>query len=89
MIVVHSNVGPELESEPLTLSNIRQSLIRQEDTIIYALLQRAQFSFNAPTYDSDSFLIPGFEGSLVDFMLKETEILHAKVSFRVGGLIID
>ncbi|KAG0619758.1 hypothetical protein M758_4G162800 [Ceratodon purpureus] len=75
-----SNAGVEAEIEPLTLANIRESLIRQEDTIIYALLQRAQFSFNGPTYDRNSFAIPGFEGSLVEFMLKETERLHAKVS---------
>jgi len=74
-----SNVGVEPDTEPLTLSFIRESLIRQEDTIIYGLLQRAQFSFNAPTYDRNSFIIPGFEGSLIEFMLKETEDLHAKV----------
>ncbi|XP_024393243.1 chorismate mutase 1, chloroplastic isoform X1 [Physcomitrium patens] len=74
-----SNGDVEAEIEPLTLANIRESLIRQEDTIIYALLQRAQFSFNAPTYDVNSFSIPGFQGSLVEFMLKETETLHAKV----------
>lgn len=74
-----SNAGVEAETEPLTLAYIRESLIRQEDTIIYALLQRAQFSFNGPTYDRNSFSIPGFDGSLVEFMLKETERLHAKV----------
>jgi len=80
--MVSSNAGVESDTEPLTLSNIRESLIRQEDTIIYALLQRAQFSFNAPTYDRNSFILPGFEGSLIDFMLKETESLHAKVSWK-------
>ncbi|XP_024372293.1 chorismate mutase 1, chloroplastic [Physcomitrium patens] len=74
-----SHASVEAETEPFTLANIRESLIRQEDTIIYALLQRAQFSFNAPTYDENSFSIPGFKGSLVEFMLKETETLHAKV----------
>lgn len=81
---VNSNGDVEAEIEPLTLANIRESLIRQEDTIIYALLQRAQFSFNAPTYDVNSFSIPGFQGSLVEFMLKETETLHAKVSLTLS-----
>jgi hypothetical protein len=80
---VSSNAGVEAETEPLTLAYIRESLIRQEDTIIYALLQRAQFSFNGPTYDRNSFSIPGFDGSLVEFMLKETERLHAKVSLKL------
>lgn len=79
--MVSSHGGVESDCEPLTLANIRESLIRQEDTIIYALLQRAQFSFNGPTYDRNCFEIPGFEGSLIEFMLKETESLHAKVSW--------
>lgn len=83
MTAVSSNAGVESDTEPLTLSFIRESLIRQEDTIIYGLLQRAQFSFNAPTYDRNSFIIPGFEGSLIEFMLKETENLHAKVSWKL------
>ena len=66
--------------QPLTLASIRDSLIHQEDTIIYGLLKRAQFSFNGPTYDKDCFSIPGFQGSLLEYMLKETEHLHAKVS---------
>jgi chorismate mutase len=73
------HAGVDVEIEPLTLANIRESLIQQEDTIIYALLQRAQFGFNSPTYDNSSFSTPGFDGSLLQFMLKETEHLHAKV----------
>eukprot|EP00252_Welwitschia_mirabilis_P019334 TRINITY_DN4443_c0_g1_i7.p1 TRINITY_DN4443_c0_g1~~TRINITY_DN4443_c0_g1_i7.p1 ORF type:complete len:333 (-),score=61.91 TRINITY_DN4443_c0_g1_i7:445-1443(-) len=66
-------------SENLTLQNIRNSLIRQEDSIIFNLLERAQYCFNAPTYDVDAFPIPGFSGSLVQFILRETERLHARI----------
>ena len=67
------------ESDTLTLASIRDSLIRQEDSIIFSLIERAQYKTNAPTYDADRFAIPGSNGSLVEFILKETEILHAKV----------
>ncbi|XP_078178317.1 chorismate mutase 1, chloroplastic-like [Carex rostrata] len=66
-------------SEGLTLDSIRHSLIRQEDSIIFSLLERAQFAYNADTYNSSVFLVDGFNGSLVEFMVRETERLHAQV----------
>ncbi|XP_010551404.1 PREDICTED: chorismate mutase 3, chloroplastic isoform X1 [Tarenaya hassleriana] len=67
------------ESESLTLDSIRHSLIRQEDSIIFNLLERAQYCYNADTYDEEAFAMEGFRGSLVEFMVRETENLHAKV----------
>lgn len=67
--------------QPLLIGSIREALIEQEDTLIYSLLQRAQYCYNAPTYDKNCFAIPGFEGSLIEYMLQETEHLHAKVGF--------
>ncbi|KAG0468560.1 hypothetical protein HPP92_017888 [Vanilla planifolia] len=67
------------ESEILTLESIRHALIRQEDSIIFGLLERAQYCYNADTYDGNAFSINGFHGSLVEYMVKETERLHAKV----------
>ncbi|GFZ00217.1 chorismate mutase 3 [Actinidia rufa] len=67
------------ESETLTLKSIRHSLIRQEDSIIFSLLERAQFCYNADAYDHNAFSMDGFRGSLVEFMLRETEKLHAQV----------
>lgn len=66
-------------SENLTLDHIRHSLIRQEDSIIYNLLERAQYCYNEDTYDPDAFSVDGFHGSLVEYMVRETEKLHAKV----------
>ncbi|XP_031739202.1 chorismate mutase 1, chloroplastic isoform X2 [Cucumis sativus] len=65
-------------SETLTLESIRFSLIRQEDSIIFGLLERAQYCYNGNTYDRDTFAMDGFHGSLVEYMVKETEKLHAK-----------
>lgn len=68
------------ESESLTLEGIRNSLIRQEDSIIFGLLERAKYCYNADTYDPTAFDMDGFNGSLVEYMLKGTEKLHAKVN---------
>ncbi|KAJ8430029.1 hypothetical protein Cgig2_010958 [Carnegiea gigantea] len=67
------------ESESLTLDGIRHSLIRQEDSIIFSLLERSQYCYNADAYNPDAFPLDGFHGSLVEYMLKETEKLHARV----------
>ncbi|KAG5026383.1 hypothetical protein GLYMA_08G241000v4 [Glycine max] len=66
-------------SENLTLESIRRSLIRQEDSIIYSLLKRAQHLYNAKTYDPEDFSMDGFHGSLVEYLVRESEKLHAKV----------
>ena len=78
------------ESENLTLEAVRHSLIRQEDSIIFSLLERAQYCYNADTYDSDAFSMDGFHGSLVEYMLRETEKLHAQVCYtqKSGGKVI-
>ncbi|KAK6152606.1 hypothetical protein DH2020_012245 [Rehmannia glutinosa] len=67
------------ETQSYTLEGIRNSLIRQEDSIIFSLVERAQFCYNAQTYDPDAFAMDGFHGSLVEYMVKGTEKLHAKV----------
>ncbi|XP_043706682.1 chorismate mutase 1, chloroplastic [Telopea speciosissima] len=67
------------ESESFTLDGIRSSLMRQEDSIIFSLLERAQYCYNANTYDQNAFSKKGFQGSLVEFMVRETEQLHALV----------
>lgn len=71
------------QSDALNLENIRHSLIRQEDTIIYGLLERAQYCYNRDAYDPNVFCMEGFNGSLVEYMLRETERLHAKVEIKL------
>ncbi|XP_065861047.1 chorismate mutase 3, chloroplastic-like isoform X2 [Euphorbia lathyris] len=63
----------------LSLEDIRHSLILQEDCIIRNLLMRAKYSYNEDTYDADVFSMDGFNGSLLEFIVRETENLHAKV----------
>ncbi|KAK9279858.1 hypothetical protein L1049_013540 [Liquidambar formosana] len=62
-----------------TLGTVRDSLIRQEDTIIFGLIERAKFPMNSVVYDQSFARIPGFGGSLVQYIVQETEALHAKL----------
>lgn len=65
------------KSDILTLEKVREALIKQEDTIISRLIQRANFPLNSPAYDEGKF--PSFPGSLLQFVVKETEALQSKV----------
>lgn len=64
-------------NEQLLLKNIRNVLIRLEETIIFSLLERSQFKRNPPAYDAGA--LGGVFGteSLVEYMLHETEKIHA------------
>ena len=71
-------------SSALSLDNIRQALIRQEETIIFSLIERAQFARNQPVYEPDAIPVPGFSlsgerHSLLEYLLRETEQIHGKI----------
>jgi len=72
--------------ESLSLEKLRSSLIRQEETIIFSFIERAQFKGNSIIYKQN----PGPEFKVVDgsspiefsfmeYFLLETEKVHAKV----------
>ncbi|KAH7906013.1 chorismate mutase [Hygrophoropsis aurantiaca] len=71
-----------LEQDPLSLERIRSILVRLEDTIIFDLIERAQFAHNPKIYIRGA--MPqlkedmGFEGSWLEWFLKEIETFHAK-----------
>jgi hypothetical protein len=50
-------------SSSLTLDNIRSSLIRQEDSIIFNFIERAQFAANPVVYQAGGVQVPGKGGS--------------------------
>lgn len=71
-------------SSVLALDNIRQTLIRQEDTIIFLLIERAQFARNAAVYETDAVPVPAFDTagrrySLLEYLLRETEQTHGRI----------
>ncbi|NCC50609.1 MAG: chorismate mutase [Spartobacteria bacterium] len=63
----------------LELSNIRHVLIRLEETIIFGLIERAQFAQNLVIYQKGGVGDELPHESLMDFMLHETEKTHALV----------
>ncbi|KAI0036457.1 chorismate mutase [Vararia minispora EC-137] len=66
---------------PLDLDHIRSVLTRLEDTIIFGLIERAQFAHNHRIYLRGGFpelVNLGFTGSWLEWFLKETESFHAK-----------
>ena len=76
----------------LSLDSIRSSLIRQEETIIFALIERAQYRQNSIVYRPGGFgslgippgctnghEVNGEELSFLEYFLVATEVLHATV----------
>ncbi|XP_027356909.1 chorismate mutase 2-like [Abrus precatorius] len=61
-----------------TLDSARASLVRQEDTIIFGLIERARFPINSPTYHQNYTSIPHFNASLLDFLVQNNEAIQAK-----------
>ena len=67
--------------DPLSLDHIRSVLTRLEDTIIFGLIERAQFAHNPRMYEAGGVKELGeigFEGSWLDWFLKETEAFHGE-----------
>jgi hypothetical protein len=76
--------APQDTSKVLALANIRNTLIRQEDTIIFNIIERAQFATNERVYVPGGVAVPFFDRggrqySLLEFTLRETEQLHGKL----------
>ena len=65
--------------QTLHLDELRSALIRQEETIIFALIERAQFKQNSIIYQPDGLPIGNSGISFSDYLLFETEKIHAKV----------
>jgi len=62
----------------LNIDDIRRVLIRLEETIIFSLIERVQFAFNAEIYRPGRFGDTiGENESLVGYVLHETEKVHA------------
>ncbi|KAI8982640.1 chorismate mutase, partial [Pilobolus umbonatus] len=64
-----------------TLDQLRSTLIRLEDTIIFALIERTQFALNPCIYNKGALEFKGATGELsfLEYFFWETEKVHAKV----------
>lgn len=76
-----ASVWGSTDDSLLSLDRIRSILTRLEDTIIFSLIERAQFAHNPKIYRKGEFQElkdNGFEGSWLDWFLKETETFHGE-----------
>jgi hypothetical protein len=68
-----------IADDPLSLERIRSVLTRLEDTILFSLIERAQFAHNPRIYEARAFpelTAMGFEGSWLRWYLQEIETFH-------------
>lgn len=63
----------------LDLNNIREQLVRMEDTIVFNLIERAQFFASPSVYDPNKIPIPNFDGCFLDWLMMETEKTQSKI----------
>lgn len=63
----------------LNLDNIRQALLRMEDTIVFDLIERSQFFSLPSVYEVNKYKIPGFDGSFLDWALLQMERTHSQI----------
>ncbi|KAK6202798.1 chorismate mutase [Scheffersomyces amazonensis] len=64
----------------LNLDNIRQALVRMEDTIVFDLIERSQFYSSPSVYEINKFQIEGFQDlSFLDWALLQMEKVHSQI----------
>ncbi|OBA20776.1 chorismate mutase [Metschnikowia bicuspidata var. bicuspidata NRRL YB-4993] len=63
----------------LDLNNIRASLVRMEETIVFGLIERSQFFSLPSVYQPNKYRIEGFNGSFMEWLLLQTEKVHSQV----------
>lgn len=63
------------------LANIRDDLIRMEDTIIFDLIERSEFYTMPSVYEKNSpnIKVPNFDGSFLDWLFQQHEIVDSQV----------
>lgn len=76
--VQYATLG-QMINYPMTLASVRDNLIRLEDSIIFALIERSQFKQNLCVYDPKRWNIPEWNGDFADYFLHETERICARV----------
>ncbi|ODV98590.1 hypothetical protein PACTADRAFT_184802 [Pachysolen tannophilus NRRL Y-2460] len=64
----------------LNLGNIRDALVRMEDTIVFNFIERSQFYSSPSVYEIDKFEIPDFVGgSFLDWTMLQLEKLQSQI----------
>jgi chorismate mutase len=66
------------------LEDVRGALLRQEDSIIFALIERAQFSRNEAVYEPGAIPVPAYDRdgrcfTFLEYFLRDTEASHGRI----------
>uniref|UniRef100_A0A7N0SV51 Chorismate mutase n=1 Tax=Kalanchoe fedtschenkoi TaxID=63787 RepID=A0A7N0SV51_KALFE len=77
-MVKAESVSVNDSASAVSLDGVRDALIRLEDTIVFSLIERAQYPINSAMYDESAGLVAGQRGSLIKFFMKRTEALQAE-----------
>ncbi|KAG1309056.1 hypothetical protein G6F64_005594 [Rhizopus arrhizus] len=72
-----------MSEESYSLDKLRSTLIRLEDTIIFALIERAQFALNPCIYQKGALEFQGATGEkrFLEYFFWETEKVHDEYAF--------
>jgi chorismate mutase len=65
---------------------VREFLTREEDTIVFSLIERARYPLNRPAYDTAHLgAAPGrrHNASFVELFVRESEAIQSKVRFFI------
>lgn len=97
-------ISNETATNIITLDSVRGELIRLEETIIFALIERSQFAVNSEIYAAGETSLlkqtaneTNHSESFLDFFLEKTEQLHASLGrytspdehpFLIDGLTV-
>eukprot|EP01083_Nonionella_stella_P043272 116755_1 len=76
-VLTTMTVGARIDF-PMTLNSVRDTLIRLEESIIFAFIERSQFRLNSVVYEAKHWEIPDWDGDFADYFLTETEKLCSK-----------
>lgn len=63
----------------LSLAHIRYQLIRLEDTVIFHMIERAQFPLNSTIYTPGAIPLPDSNLSFSDWVLREQERIQSRI----------
>ncbi|KAH9605341.1 hypothetical protein KSS87_002197 [Heliosperma pusillum] len=62
----------------LSLDSIRQTLIGLEDTIVFCLIQRANFPLNSPAYHNNNSTFSAFHASFTEYFVRGIEVVQSQ-----------
>ena len=73
------DLSDEEVKKALSLPHIRYQLIRLEDSVLFYIIERAQFPLNPTIYKPGAIPIKGSDLSFCDWVLREQEILQSRI----------